>query len=71
MTQPQNAEHNPNQGSIEAQATQDVALSAGESSVQAMRLKIIIGRFVKSARPNRRSQQSKRLVSYYFCSIVM
>lgn len=36
MTQTQNTETNPNQGSAEAQPAQDTVLSAGESSVQAM-----------------------------------
>ena len=36
MGQGQNTENNPNQGSAEAQPAEDVALSAGESSVQGM-----------------------------------
>ena len=36
MTQPPNTENKPSQGSAEAQPAQDIALSAGETSVQAM-----------------------------------
>ena len=36
MTQPQNTENKPSQGSAEAQLAQDIVLSAGETSVQGM-----------------------------------
>lgn len=41
MTQTQNTETNPNQGSAEAQPTEDVALSAGESSIPIVHVLIL------------------------------